>query len=108
MSLKIILTIFFLLTFLYSLIRPFNSSYAKLFILLGSFLGMLFSYNTAFVAKVSGLLGLEKTSDLIFYIVAVMTFIFCIYTIDRLKKIEISMTVLAKEIAKLSIDQKSE
>lgn len=99
MSLKLILTIFFILLFIYSLIRPFSSNYAKIAILSGSFLGALFSNNTKLVALISDFVGLEKTLDLVLYIFLVFTFLFCVYVINRFKEIDNKITDIAKKLA---------
>ena len=99
MSLKLILTIFFITVFIYSLIRPFTSNYAKISILIGSFLGALFSNNTKLLALISDYVGLEKTLDLVLYIFIVFAFLFCIYIINRFKEIDNKMSEIAKKLA---------
>ena len=96
MSLKILLALFFLITFIYFIFRPFNSNYAKLLLLVGSFFGAIFSYNTKLIASISGSLGLEKTMDLVVYIFGVLTFLFTIFVLDKFKKIDDSLNKIAK------------
>ncbi len=98
---KILLLIFFILVFAYSLFRPFPSILAKIFFISGSFLGMLSVAGTRYSILISDFLGMRE-ADLYLYLTLLTVFLFVGYTLNRFDELNKKISFLVKEIAILN------
>tara|TARA_X000000368_G_C22934022_1_gene669028 strand:- start:648 stop:971 length:324 start_codon:yes stop_codon:yes gene_type:complete len=99
MALKFIFIALFLALFLYSLIRPFSSMAARMFLLLGSLLGLLSVSWLDFSYLMAQQLGVATSKDLFLYLGLMTIFIFVFVTWEKFKTLDDKITKLSIEIA---------
>jgi len=91
--------IIFIVIILYSLIRPFNSIFSKLLLILGSSLGLLSVVNLNAIDSISRSLGVERGADLFLYLGIITALIFILFLADRFNATEKKIDKLAKYIS---------
>jgi len=94
------LTIFVFL-FIYGLIRPFNSIFAKLFLIIGSMLGFLSLLGAKYVNEIALYVGVENATLLYLYFGLITIFLFIIITINRFDDVNSKITKLTRKISLL-------
>ena len=99
MIFKIIFITIFFLVFLYAAIRPFSTIISKIFIMLGSLLGMISLSGEKYAQILASFLGIGRAADLYLYLSLVTVFLFISFTINRLDSINKRISKLTKEIA---------
>ena len=99
MSADLTFGIIFITIILYSLIRPFNSIFSKLLLILGASLGLLSVINLSILDSVSRSLGVERGADLFLYLGLITALIFILFLADRFNASEQKINKLVKYIA---------
>ena len=85
--------------FVYSAVRPFSSIYAKLFVLIGSILGLVSVIDSKYMNMVAEMLGIYGGGkDLFLYVSLVTVFFFICYSWEKFKDIERKIAVIVKAI----------
>ena len=85
--------------FAYSVVRPFSSIYAKLFMLVGSILGLVSVLDSKYINIVAEILGVYGGGkDLFLYISLLTVFFFICYSWEKFKDIERKIAVIVKAI----------
>jgi small membrane protein len=105
MILKIIFICIFSITFIYGVIRPFSSIIAKVFIMLGSLLGILSLAGEEYAQMLAVALGIGRGTDLYLYLGLVTIFLFISFTVNRLDSINKKISKLTKEIALQNVNK---
>ena len=91
--------IIFTLMLLYSLLRPFQSIFSKMFLIFGSLLGLLSVINIKVIDELSNSLGVERGADLYLYLGLITSFLFFLFLLNRFSLLEKKINKLAKYIA---------
>lgn len=104
MSADLTFSIIFIVIILYSLIRPFNSIFSKLLLILGSALGLLSVINLSILDSAARSLGVERGADLFLYLGLITALIFILFLADRFNASEHKINKLAKYIAHMEGD----
>ena len=99
MIFKLAFVTIFSLLFIYSIVRPFSSFVARMFLLFGSILGILSLIGIEYAQFVADFLGIGRTVDVYLYLGLVTIFLFITYTINRLDQIDKRISQLVKKIA---------
>lgn len=99
MIFKIIFITIFSILFLYALARPFSSKSARLFLLVGSVLGVLSLIGIEYAQVVAEVLGIGRAVDVYLYLGLVTIFLFIIYTLNKVKQFNEKISLLVKQIA---------
>jgi len=99
MIFKAIFITIFSMAFIYASIRPFSSLISKIFVLIGSMLGVLSLIGEKYAQVLANLLGIGRAADLFLYLGLVTIFLFISYTVNRLDAINKRISKLTKEIA---------
>ncbi len=99
MILKSLFIILFSLLLIYAVIRPFQSLISRLFILIGSILGILSLVGETYAGILAAFLGIGRAADLYLYMGLLTIFLFIGYTINRLDNINNRISKLTKKIA---------
>ncbi len=99
MILKFIFITAFSLLLIYSLIRPFHSIIARLFIMIGSIFGILSLIGETYASDLARILGIGRAADLYLYLGLLTIFLFIGYSINRLDIINKRISKLTKKIA---------
>lgn len=94
------LTVFVFL-FIYGFIRPFNSIFAKLFLIIGSMLGFLSLLGAKYVNEIALYVGVENATLLYLYFGLITIFLFIIITINRFDDVNSKITKLTRKISLL-------
>ena len=89
----------FALLFLYGLIRPFSSIFAKLFLIIGSIFGFLSLLGADYVNQIALFIGVENATLLYLYFGLVTIFLTIIITLNRFDEINSRITKLTRKIA---------
>jgi len=98
--LKEVILLVFVVLFFYSLVRPFSSAFAKLFMLIGSVLGFASVISGSYIDLVADYLGIQGGGrDLYTYIALVTAFLFICYSWEKFKSIEKKMAIIVQELA---------
>jgi len=87
--------------FIYGLIRPFNSIFAKLFLIIGSMLGFLSLLGAKYVNEIALYVGVENATLLYLYFGLITIFLFIIITINRFDDVNSKITKLTRKISLL-------
>ncbi len=99
MIFKIIFISIFILLFIYSIVRPFHSIISRLFLMIGSILGVLSLVGVAYAQNVADFLGIGRAADLYLYLSLVTVFLFVTFTLNRFDALNKKISILTKEIA---------
>lgn len=100
MVFKYIVLVLLVALFCYSLVRPFSSLFAKLFMLIGCLLGVISIIDLTYVNRFAESLGLQGGGkDLYIYVILVIAFLFICYAWEKFKKIEKKISMIVKAIA---------
>jgi len=100
MILKYIVLTLFTTLFSYSLVRPFSSVFAKLFMLFGSALGFVSVIDSSYINRVAGALGVHGGGkELYLYVILVTAFMFFCHSWEKFKSIEKKMSTIVKALA---------
>ena len=99
------LAVFFIL-FIYSLIRPFQTISSRLFLMLGSSLGILSLIGVDYAKRIANFIGIGRATDLFLYLSLLTIFLFISYTIQKLDAIHSNISKLTKKIAILDARSK--
>ena len=99
MILKSIFITAFSLLLIYSIIRPFQSIIARLFIMIGSIFGILSLIGETYAGDLARILGIGRAADLYLYLGLLTIFLFIGYSINRLDIINKRISKLTKKIA---------
>ena len=89
----------FSLLFLYGLIRPFSSIFAKLFLIIGSIFGFLSLLGADYVNQIALFIGVENATLLYLYFGLITIFLTIIITLNRFDEINSKITKLTRKIA---------
>ncbi len=101
MIIKIFFLSIFVILFLYGLIRPFASIFAKLLLLIGSLLGFLSLLGAKYVNEIALFVGVENATLLYLYFGLVTIFLFAITTLNKFDEVNNKITRLTRKIALL-------
>ena len=85
--------------FIYSIFRPFHSIISRLFLMIGSILGILSLVGVAYAQNVAEFLGIGRAADLYLYLSLVTIFLFVTFTINRFDSLNKKISTLTKELA---------
>tara|TARA_B100001173_G_C15568275_1_gene371122 strand:+ start:56 stop:391 length:336 start_codon:yes stop_codon:yes gene_type:complete len=99
MIFKIIFISVFIILFIYSIFRPFHSIISRLFLMIGSILGILSLVGVAYAQNVAEFLGIGRAADLYLYLSLVTIFLFVTFTINRFDSLNKKISTLTKELA---------
>ena len=99
MLVKYLFLSIFALLFLYGLIRPFSSIFAKLFLIIGSIFGFLSLLGADYVNQIALFVGVENATLLYLYFGLVTIFLTIIITLNRFDEINSRITKLTRKIA---------
>ncbi|MDC2972348.1 DUF2304 domain-containing protein [Gammaproteobacteria bacterium] len=99
MLVKYLFLSIFALLFLYGLIRPFSSIFAKLFLIIGSIFGFLSLLGADYVNQIALFIGVENATLLYLYFGLVTIFLTIIITLNRFDEINSRITKLTRKIA---------
>ena len=99
MLVKYLFLSIFALLFLYGLIRPFSSIFAKLFLIIGSIFGFLSLLGADYVNQIALFIGVENATLLYLYFGLVTIFLTIIITLNRFDEINTRITKLTRKIA---------
>lgn len=100
MSLKLIFSLLFLFLLTYSFIRPFSSIFSKLFLMIGSGLGLLSIMEANLVNDIATFFGIGGGGkDLFLYISFVTIFLVILYISERFKILENRVALLTRGLA---------
>ncbi len=99
MLVKYLFLSIFALLFLYGLIRPFSSIFAKLFLIIGSIFGFLSLLGVDYVNQIALFIGVENATLLYLYFGLVTIFLTIIITLNRFDEINSRITKLTRKIA---------
>ena len=101
MALQYIILLLFAFLFLYGFIRPFDSIFARLYLILGSFLGFISVLGREYTNTIARFMGVEHGSYLYLYIGLITMFVFTFYAINAFSAQQKTITKLTREIALL-------
>jgi hypothetical protein len=101
MLIKYIFIIIFVSLFFYGIIRPFTSIFAKLFLIIGSILGLLSLLGSKYVNEIALFVGVENATLLYLYFGLVTIFLFIIITINRFDEVNTNIVKLTRKISLL-------
>tara|TARA_Y100001935_G_C17306216_1_gene512483 strand:+ start:876 stop:1196 length:321 start_codon:yes stop_codon:yes gene_type:complete len=99
MLVKYLFLSIFALLFLYGLIRPFSSIFAKLFLIIGSIFGFLSLLGADYVNQIALFIGVENATLLYLYFGLITIFLTIIITLNRFDEINSKITKLTRKIA---------
>tara|TARA_Y100000816_G_C25981693_1_gene512563 strand:- start:88 stop:408 length:321 start_codon:yes stop_codon:yes gene_type:complete len=99
MLVKYLFLSIFALLFLYGLIRPFSSIFAKLFLIIGSIFGFLSLLGADYVNQIALFIAVENATLLYLYFGLVTIFLTIIITLNRFDEINSRITKLTRKIA---------
>ena len=99
MLVKYLFLSIFALLFLYGLIRPFSSIFAKLFLIIGSIFGFLSLLGADYVNQIALFIGVENATLLYLYFGLIIIFLTIIITLNRFDEINSKITKLTRKIA---------
>ena len=99
--------ILFIFLLLYSLIRPFQSIFSKMFLIFGSCLGLLSVINIEVVDDISRSLGVERGADLYLYLGLITSFLFFLFLLNRFSSLESKINTLTRHIALKDLEEKN-
>jgi hypothetical protein len=99
--------ILFIFLLLYSLIRPFQSIFSKMFLIFGSCLGLLSVINIEVVDDISRSFGVERGADLYLYLGLITSFLFFLFLLNRFSSLENKINTLARHIALKDLEEKN-
>jgi hypothetical protein len=95
--------IFFLMLFgsliIYGLIRPFQSMYARLFLITGAILGFISVLGKEYTNAMADILGVSHGSYLYLYLGLITTFLFIFFTLNNFSLQQKLISKLTREIA---------
>lgn len=98
--------ILFIFLLLYSLIRPFQSIFSKMFLIFGSSLGLLSVINIEVVDDISRSLGVERGADLYLYLGLITSFLFFLFLLNRFSSLEDKINKLSRHVALKDLEKK--
>lgn len=99
MIFKIIFVSIFSILLLYSFIRPFSSQVARLFLMIGSTLGILSILGVSYTQVIADFLGIGRGADVYLYLSLLTIFLFVSFTINRFDALNKKISQLVKELA---------
>ena len=99
MIFKIIFISIFSVLFIYSFVRPFYSSVARWFLMIGSILGILSILGAEYTQLIANFLGIGRGADVYLYLGLVTIFLFVAFTINRFDALNQKISLLVKELA---------
>ena len=99
MIFKIIFISIFSILLLYSFVRPFYSSAARWFLIIGSILGILSILGVSYTQLIANFLGIGRGADLYLYLSLITIFLFVGFTINRFDAMNKKISLLVKELA---------
>jgi len=104
MIIKYLFLTIFVFLFIYGFIRPFNSIFAKLFLIIGSILGFLSLLGAKYVNEIALYVGVENATLLYLYFGLITIFLFIIITINRFDDVNSKVTKLTRKISLLEAE----
>lgn len=107
MIFKIIFISIFSILLIYSFLRPFHSSVARWFLMIGSVLGILSILGVSYTQLIANFLGIGRGADLYLYLSLVTIFLFVTFTINRFDTLNKKISLLVKELAILKVEGNS-
>lgn len=102
MIFKAIFITVFAIFFIYSLLRPFQSLFARLFLMIGSILGILSLIGVSYAQSVADFLGIGRAADLYLYLGLITIFLYVAFTLNRFDTLNKKISNLVKELAILN------
>ena len=99
MIFKVIFIALFFIFFVYSLLRPFQSLLARLFLMIGSILGILSLVGVSYAQSVADFLGIGRAADLYLYLSLITIFLYVAFTLNRFDTLNKKISNLVKELA---------
>ena len=99
MIIKILLSLVFLSSLIYSILRPTKNIFSKLFLVSGSILGLLSVIGEKYTIIIANYLGVGRGTDLFLYLGLVIIFFFIFYSLNRFSKMQKEISKLARAIA---------
>ncbi len=99
MIFKIIFISVFIILFIYSIFRPFHSIISRLFLMIGSILGVFSLIGVTYAQNVADFLGIGRAADLYLYLSLVTIFLFVTFTLNRFDELNKKISILTKELA---------
>ena len=99
MIFKISFMFIFIVLFVYSILRPFHSIISRLFLMIGSILGILSLIGVSYAQNVAEFVGIGRAADLYLYLSLVTIFLFVTFTINRFDSLNKKISILTKELA---------
>lgn len=84
---------------LYSFIRPFSSQVSRLFLMVGSILGILSILGVTYTQVIADFLGIGRGADVYLYLSLLTIFLFVSFTINRFDALNKKISLLVKELA---------
>lgn len=101
MALQYLILILFAFLFVYGFIRPFESIFARLYLIIGSFLGFISVLGREYTNTIARFVGVEHGSYLYLYIGLITMFVFTFYCLNVFSSQQKVISKLAREIALL-------
>ncbi|MDC0180993.1 DUF2304 domain-containing protein [Pseudomonadota bacterium] len=92
-------TFLFTFLFFYGFVRPFDSIFARLFLIIGSFLGFISVLGKEYTNLLAANLGIKHGSDLYLYLGLMTIFLFIFYTLNAFSTHQKTIAKLTREIA---------
>ncbi len=99
MIFKIIFISIFSFLLTYSIVRPFSSSFARWFLMIGSVLGILSILGVEYTQTIADYVGIGRGADLYLYLSLVTIFLFVAFTLNRFDSLNKKISTLVKELA---------
>ena len=99
MILKLCLIGLFICSLTYGAVRPFTSVHSKLFVITGSFLGLISVIDISYVDSFAGMLGIQSGKDLYLYVALVTIFLFVYFTFEKFTRLENKIKKIVKRLA---------
>lgn len=102
MIFQVIFISVFIFLFIYSLVRPFHSLVSRMFLMIGSILGILSLVGVSYTQEIAEFLGIGRAADLYLYLGLVTIFLFVAFTLNRFDELNKKISILVKELAIVS------
>tara|TARA_A100001035_G_C27469531_1_gene358218 strand:+ start:76 stop:405 length:330 start_codon:yes stop_codon:yes gene_type:complete len=106
MIFKIIFISIFSILFIYAVIRPFYSSFARWFLIIGSMLGILSILGAEYTQLIADFLGIGRGADVYLYLSLLTIFLFVAFTLNRFDALNQKISILVKELAITNANKK--
>lgn len=99
MIFKVVFITIFSILLIYSLVRPFSSIVARIFLIFGSILGIMTLVGLEYIQFLANILGITRAVDLYLYVGLFTFFLFITFTINRIDGINKKIGLIVKKDA---------